>query len=337
MRTKPILACDTETRGLGGELLGLAFVDGVSAHVYSKDSLLENKEYVQREFFDKHTTVFHNAKYDLLILRRAGFVITDYHDTALMANLLNPLAPCSLDEVSKRYLGDQKIDIGDKSALEWTPDVIEYCHKDTELTYELALKLLDELGRDAKLLRWYLDTELPFVEVIMEMERIGLVIDRNRTIEAINEYEVKVEQALLDVRAIAPLVPGKEVIYKREDTPGFGYFAKHGVLTWNHCKLEEFNPASGDHITHVLKSQGWVPEKMTPSGKPSVEADVLEELDYPVIKSILVYKDYQKAIGTYLEAFLHHSQPLAGEYNVLYGSFNQCGTITGRLSSSQPK
>lgn len=340
--TKPLLACDTETRGLGGELLGLVFYghyhpsSDPESYAFSKESALKNKERLQHDFFDAHTIVFHNAKYDLMILRREGFVINDYHDTMLMAHLLNPLMPCSLDETAKRYLGKGKIEIEDKGHLEWTPETIEYCLKDTELTYNLCLVLLKELEEDPKQLKWYLETELPFVEAILEMERIGLVIDRNRTIEAINEYEVKVENALADVRAIAPLVPGKEVIYKREDDPGFGYFAKHGVLTWNHCKLEEFNPASGDHIIHVLKSMGWEPEKLTQSGKPSTEADVLEELDYPIIKNILVYKDYQKAIGTYLEAFLNYSEPLAGEYAVLYGNFNQCGTITGRLSSSQP-
>jgi DNA polymerase I len=335
--TKPLIACDTETKGLGGELLGFGFwgydslLDEHMGLVYSKAEAQNLHQFIQKEFFDKHKVIFHNAKYDLKILRREGFVVEDYHDTMLMAHLLNPLMPCSLDEVSKRYLGEGKIEIENKGNLEWTPETIEYCLKDNKLTYTLALVLLKELNEDPKQLKWYLETELPFVEAILEMERIGLVVDRNRTIDAINEYEVKVEDALAEVRTIAPLVPGKEVIYKK------GYHAKHGEVTWNHCKLEEFNPASGDHVIHVLKAQGWEPSKVTPSGKPSTEAEVLEELDYPIIKNILIYKDYQKAIGTYLEAFLNYSEPLAGEYAVLYGTFNQCGTITGRLSSSQPK
>jgi DNA polymerase-1 len=333
---KPLIACDTETRGLGGDLLGFGVwgYDALSEEsgcAYSKAEAQNLHEFLQKEIFDKYTVIFHNAKYDLKILRRAGFVITDYHDTMLMAHLLNPLMPCSLDEVAKRYLGEGKIEIGNKGNLEWTAETIEYCLKDTELTYNLGLVLLKALVGDPKQLKWYFEAELPFVETILEMERVGLVINRNHTIEAINEYEVKVEDALAEVRAIAPLIPGKEVIYKK------GYYAKHGEVTWNHCKLEEFNPASGDHVIHVLKAQGWEPEKFTPSGKPSTEAEVLEELDYPIIKNILTYKDYQKAIGTYLEAFIHYSEPLAGEYAVLYGTFNQCGTITGRLSSSQPK
>lgn len=342
MISKPLIACDTETKGLGGELLGFCFwgydtlKDTTGGFQYSKADAQIDHTFIQNEIFDKHTVIFHNAKYDLKILRREGFVINDYHDTMLMAHLLNPMMPCSLDEVAYRYLGERKLEIADKGNLDWTCETIEYCLKDTELTYKLGLILLKELEKEPKQCTWYLESELPFVECILEMEGIGLVIDRNRTIEAINEYEVKVEAALADVRSIAPLVPGKEVIYKREDTHGFGYFVKHGKVTWSHCKLDEFNPASGDHIVHVLKSMGWVPEKLTVTGKPSTEAEVLEELDYPIIKSILIYKDYQKAVGTYLEAFLHYSEPLAGEYSVLYGTFNQCGTITGRLSSARP-
>jgi len=269
---KPLLACDTETRGLGGELLGVGFFGiepfsmETQGQLFSKDELLGSRGFVQKELFDKHTIVFHNAKYDLLILEREGFTIPDYLDTMVLAHLLNPLAPCDLDSVAYRYLGEHKIEIENKAELEWNDETSAYCLQDTKLTYNLAVKLLEELKLCESHYNWAMDYEIPYIEVIREMEGLGLVIDRNRTIEAINEYTDKLNTALDDVRTIAPLIPGKEVIYKKQTEDGFGYYVRNGEVKWNHCLLEEFNPASSAHVIRMLTGLGWKPEKFTPSG-----------------------------------------------------------------------
>lgn len=339
---KPLLACDTETVGLGGELLGLCFygynslTDSNYGECYSLAEALEARDYIQKELFDKHCIIFHNAKYDLKILRREGFVITDYDDTMLMAHLNNAMAPCDLGTVAKRLINETKLTVGDKANLQWTAEVIEYCLTDTRLTYEVCKKLLKELEQHETHYNWYVDVELPYVEAVLEMERTGLVVDQQRTLATIDEYEVLLEGALKVLHSVIPMQRGGEVTYKRELAPGFGYHSRLGTITGNHCQISPFNPSSAAHVTNYLKSLGWEPTSFTQTGQPCTDAGTLQELKYPIVKDILRYKDYQKAISTYLVSFIEHSTPLSNQYSVVHGSFNQAGTITGRLSSSSP-
>jgi DNA polymerase-1 len=51
----------------------------------------------------------------------------------------------------------------------------------------------------------------------------------------------------------------------------------------------------------------------------------------PWVQDYLEYKKYDKLLGTYLDTF-----PIRARNGRLYGRFNQTGTATGRLSSSEP-
>jgi DNA polymerase-1 len=333
---KPILGVDVETVGLYGELLGFCLYNDSTQLTFSKEQAEESRPLIQ-DLFDNHTLVAHQAKYEARILRREGFRYEIGHDTKLMAYLLNPLAPTSLDEVAHRYLKRRKNTISqDKKNLSWNQETIDYCMVDTELTYRLATVLLNELVQVENQHLWYIKYERPYIDVIMEMEGTGLVIDAQATKQAAHLFTERLSAALVDVQAQAPLVRGPEKIYARKTEEGCGYYARDGMVTYDHCSLEPFNPASSHHIVEVLKGYGWVPKKFTEKGFPATDADTLKELDYPIIKPILVYKDYQKAVGTYLNAFLEHSKPLSEQYSVLFGTFSQTGTITGRLSSSSP-
>jgi DNA polymerase-1 len=67
---------------------------------------------------------------------------------------------------------------------------------------------------------------------------------------------------------------------------------------------------------------------------PSTDAKCLDclEHDHVVIPHLQVYKKYEKLLTTYLEPI----PELVDEHDCLHGSFNQCVTDTGRLSSSSP-
>ena len=99
----------------------------------------------------------------------------------------------------------------------------------------------------------------------------------------------------------------------------------------------EFNLNSPKQLGQVLyeKLQLPVPAKRGKTKTPSTAADVLEELaaQHEVPGLVLEYRELAKLKSTYIDALPELIHPETGR---LHTSFNQFGTATGRLSSSNP-
>lgn len=193
-----------------------------------------------------------------------------------------------------------------------------------------------------------MEVELPYIDVLIEYESTGFYIDVEGSEQMVAQLERGQDELLEKIREIIPLVPGKVVEYKR------GSFKRNGEVFYNRCELDEFNPNSNRHIIYALmKLYDWEPEtfgdrnqnsdklwawlydmhitgiaKDTPEyGQPKVDADTLESLGYPLTELLTEYAVLAKMHGMvtgYLERL---------DGRRLYGSFNQCLTKTGRLSS----
>jgi DNA polymerase-1 len=77
------------------------------------------------------------------------------------------------------------------------------------------------------------------------------------------------------------------------------------------------------------------PGKKTPGGVPSTDVEVLEELAsrHRVVARILEHRQLVKLKGTYVDGLRALVNPATGR---VHTCFNQTGTATGRLSSSEP-
>ncbi len=97
----------------------------------------------------------------------------------------------------------------------------------------------------------------------------------------------------------------------------------------------DFNINSSQQLATVLFAElGLQSGRKTQSGY-STDATVLEALAdaHPVIKFILEYRQLSKLKSTYTDALPMLVNPRTGR---IHTSFNQTGTTTGRLSSSEP-
>ena len=98
----------------------------------------------------------------------------------------------------------------------------------------------------------------------------------------------------------------------------------------------EFNPGSRDHIAYWFKTKyDWQPKAFTPSGKPEINADVLEDLDFPEAKELKRYFVIDKIIGMVGEgknAWL----TMVGSDGRMHGRVNTIGAATTRCSHSTP-
>ncbi len=98
---------------------------------------------------------------------------------------------------------------------------------------------------------------------------------------------------------------------------------------------EEFNINSPAQLGEVLFAKLGLPAgKKTKTGGYSTGAEILESLRsyHPIIDDILEYRKVTKLKSTYVEGLIK----VADSSGRIHSCFNQTGTATGRLSSSEP-
>ena len=169
------------------------------------------------------------------------------------------------------------------------------------LIHVLAPKLESEL-EEMGLARLYYDVELPLADVLGDLERIGMPVDRD-TLESVgDELEDKIE-------ALEARIHGE---------------AGH-----------EFNIGSPKQLGVVLfEEMGIPPTRKTKTGY-STDAKVLQQLElqgHEIARLIIEYREYAKLKGTYIDGLMD----LITADGRIHGRLNQTTTATGRISSDRP-
>lgn len=258
----------------------------------------------------------HNAKFDLLMLHRHGFNVTNVDfDTMIAAWLVNPggrnygLKDLAFDRLGvemtpiTELIGEKRknqISIGEVPI----DDVAPYACADVDMTTRLVRVLSEELGvRNA----WDLfDTvEMPLVPVLVDMELAGVALD----VEALADLHNELQSRLHAVEA--------------QIFDHVGY---------------EFNVNSGPQLSEALFETlelSTQPSTRTKTGYYSTAANVLEALrtEHPVPDLVLEYRHLQKLLSTYVDQLPTMVNEETGR---IHTDLNQTGTETGRLSSSNP-
>jgi DNA polymerase-1 len=253
-----------------------------------------------------------NAKYDMLVLRRAGVEVAGLGcDTMLASYLANPGAKShGLDSLASELLGYRTISYAEmtgrgKNRIGFEEVAVEkavvYATEDADITLRLADKLEPLLvEKDQEHL--FREVELPLVTVLTDMEWHGVRIDANflRDLSA----DMKTRLAALE-----------EEIH---DLAG-----------------RSFNVASPKQLGEVLFEHLKLPRgKKTKTGW-STDVEVLTSLaeEHDIAARVLDFRSLSKLKSTYCDALPKLIHP---DTERIHTSFNQAVTATGRLSSSDP-
>jgi DNA polymerase-1 len=159
-------------------------------------------------------------------------------------------------------------------------------------------KELYEKGLDSL----FFNLEMPLVGVLADMESTGVTLD----LELLRSLSVKVQEELIGL---------VEKIYQLSGG--------------------QFNINSPKQLRNILFDRLKLPAiKKTKSG-PSTDEEVLNNLaqKHPLPKILLEYRKLNKIKTTYIDAIPQLVDPTTNRVHAL---FNQTGTQTGRLSSSNP-
>ena len=322
------IGIDTETTSLDAmtaQLVGIsiAFQAGKAVYIPLGHSLtaapqqldLQNtlgrlKPYLENGSLKK---IGQNLKYDQHVFANYGIALRGIAGDAMLASyIVESHLGHGLDELSERWLGlptityeslcgkgAKQISFADVAVEQAT----EYAAQDADFSLRLEAHLRAQM--DDKQLEMYLNLELPVAQVLFEMERNGVHIDR-------------AELAAQSSELGAALLKLEEQAFQTAGQP--------------------FNLNSPKQLQEILFDKMGIPTKglkKTASGGISTNEAVLEQLapDYPLPKIILENRRLAKLKSTYTDKLPEMINPRTGRVHTTY---SQAVAITGRLASSNP-
>jgi len=328
IKKAPLVSIDTETTGLEpmrAKLVGISFSVKSHhaaylplAHCYTGAPIQMEIDYVLEKLRfwledpDK-PKLGQNLKYDKHIFANHGIALRGImHDTLLQSYVLESHRPHNMDNLALRHLDIKTIsydEVAGKGASRISFDQVDieiatkYAAEDADITLRLHQYLHSQIMCNSRLENIYRTLEMPVLEVLFEMESNGVLLD-------INMLEIQSREL------------GEKMLSLEE---------KAFVISG-----QPFNLNSPKQIREILFTRLKLPiVKKTPSGAPSTNEDVLQQLalDYPLPKILLDYRSLAKLKSTYTDKLPRMVNADTGRVHTNYA---QAVAVTGRLSSNEP-
>lgn len=256
-----------------------------------------------------------NLKYDLQVLQRHGLPVRGLGDDSMVLSfLVDSRLRHNLDDLSARHLDIRPIAfesvVGKGKAQKRFDEAVfeqavQYAAEDADLALQLCAKLKPLLA-DPRQVKLYEQVDLPLVEVLADLELAGVRLDVDVLAAIAKDFRGKRDAAEARVLELAG---------------------------------EAFNLNSPTQLGKILYEKLGLPVlKRTDKTKaPATDEDVLSELakreDGEIAAQLLVHRQMQKLLGTYVEALPAMVNPVTGR---LHTRLHQAAVATGRLASSDP-
>jgi DNA polymerase-1 len=254
-----------------------------------------------------------NLKYAQHALANHGLALRGCaHDTELESYVLESHKPHDLEGLALRHLdlvtlgydavtgrGVHRIPF-DQVAID---RATEYAAQTADVTLRVHRNLEPRIAGDAKLAHIYSAIELPVREVLFKMERAGVLVDSDVLAAQSRDLGARVSALEQEAHQLAG---------------------------------GPFNLGSPKQLCEILFERMKLPVKRkTPTGQPSTDEDVLQELaaDYPLPKVLLDYRALAKLKSTYTDKLPAMVNATTGR---LHTTYSQTTAVTGRLASTEP-
>jgi DNA polymerase-1 len=260
--------------------------------------------------------VGHNLKYDFVMLARSGLRVAPLSfDTMIAEWLSNPnsrnlglknLAWVRLDHRMTNI--EELIGTGKKQiSMAQVPiqDAAAYAASDAVVVVRLIPQLQADLEKSG-VIDLFNKVEMPLVSVLAGMELAGIALDA----DFLKQMSAELRGRLAEIESQVYQLVGMQ-----------------------------FNLNSPQQLSEALFDRlGIEPpdrKQRTSTGFYSTAAGVLESLsgEHPVVDLVLEYRELAKLKSTYLDALPLQVNPHTGR---VHTSYNQTGSVTGRIASSEP-
>jgi DNA polymerase-1 len=299
--------------------LGLAAEPGRAVYVPFEHSPFELDECVAparalevlRPLFEDHAVrkLSARSKLDRLVVGRAGLGYQGLaFDTFVASYLLNPgRRTTNIEDLAFEYLTERARPAGTllEGAAEGAPlaEIARAAAQEADLTLRLSVPMTARIAEEG-LAEIFHGMELPLVEVLADMERVGVRVNLAYLGEMSREMEGQLTALTRRIYELA----GRE-------------FNINSPIQLRDVLFTELGMRSG--------------KKTAKTRAQSTAEEVLEELaqHHEICRRILEYRSVQKLKSTYVDALPVLANPETGR---IHATFNQTVAATGRIAVSDP-
>lgn len=226
----------------------------------------------------------------------------------------------------------------------FTQEMLDYCIQDTKVNLEV-FKRLDSTSKASLI-------EQRFAWILQGQESRGIHVSKSKLDELHKTLELALAEVTPAAEALFPprVVKMKTPQYWVDPETGDHYRIKgdaksgeiRGRLVEGPKKTKEipFNPGSSVQIADRLQEvYGWDPQDYTNTGRPMTGAEVLADLPYDCIPTLLEYSyvsKYYSQVAGGAKAWVHYVVKEPDGSHKIYGRCKHIGTRTHRCAHSSP-
>lgn len=261
----------------------------------------------------KWTKIIQQAKFEGKFIKH--YYNTDINgvfDTLLAESLLSTHAfsSASLAALAQKYAGvtlDKSIrtSFGEARGISaFTTEQLDYAANDVIVLFPIYNAQKEQLV--AKNLEKVADLEFELVNVVVNMELVGVPLNRGRWNDIIDKTRMKHEDSRLRLNSL--------LFDEGQNVEQIGMFVRDGINLNSPKQVKEALANIGINLTTTNERE-------------------IGLIDHPAAKELLNYRGLQKILSSYGETFLGHVHPFT---NRIHADFRQLGTETGRFSCKEP-
>ena len=323
-------AFDTETSGLNplsSNLVGISISCEVNSGWYIPIGHNEGKQLQLDEINSDLNSIFnneninkyaHNANFDIMVLNNNGIAVKNLSLDTMIAAALCGYKTLGLKQLSFEIFNEimqdikELIGVGQKQITMAEVSIIDagnYAISDADYTLRLALFLKNEIEKhNAQNVNE--NIELPLIPVIVEMQKNGFKIDVEELQKMSKDLKKEIETLTNNIKTI--------------------------------IGNNEINLSSNQQLAKLLIEELGAPKTRKTKTGWSMDASSLEKLlytknldekIYKIVEGVLRLRVISKIKSTYVDSI---PQLINKKTNRVHTYFNQVGSSTGRLSSSDP-
>ena len=226
-------------------------------------------------------------------------------------------------------LGELKGDYNEQEDCwaEWSLEMQRYCEQDVMVT-----KRLFDLLKTKNISEKSIDIEHQFAKIIGKQEQRGVSFDKEKAVELAGSLIQEKAELERELKLAFPNEIREETFIPKVNNRAKGYIKGEPFIK----RIEiEFNPSSRQMLAdRLIKKYGWKPKKLSPTGMPVIDEEVISEMTYPEAPLLNKYFMVVKTLGQLADG---KNAWLKLENNaVIYGGVDTIGAVTGRCTHNSP-
>lgn len=288
-----------------------------------------------KEILESKYLIGHNLKFDLQWLYNYSIVPRKVYDTMIVEQLLYLGYPKGIISYSLQSVAKRRLDIyidktvrGQIRYKKFANEVIKYGADDVVYLYDIMILQLKECKEKECLVGAKLECDV--VPAMAYLEWCGIKLDEDKWKNKMKKDKENLNKAIEDINNFVIKTPSLSKYHYYENSLFPEYCGERVTINWD-------SPKQVVEIAQILGFNTTVKDKKTGEEKDSVlekHLSTQKGINDEFLNLYFNYQEYSKVVSSFGQGHLDSINPITGR---LHTSYQQLGTISGRMSSGNKK